>query len=86
MIVWDAPRTDQLPAGCSPVLCCGLCSARLIAARQKIVKFMLCDRCPWPVANVRDASTWPKNCIHFSICACHPCAGAMLVFSVSFQF
>ena len=27
-----------------------------------------------------------KNCIHFSICACHPCAGAMLIFSVSFQF
>ena len=23
---------------------------------------------------------------HFSICACHPCAGAMLIFSVSFQF
>ena len=22
---------------------------------------------------------------HFSICACHPCAGAMLIFSVSFQ-
>ena len=27
-----------------------------------------------------------KNCLHFSICACHPCAGAMLIFSVSFQF
>ena len=24
--------------------------------------------------------------VHFSICACHPCAGAMLIFSVSFQF
>ena len=23
--------------------------------------------------------------LHFSICACHPCAGAMLIFSVSFQ-
>ena len=22
----------------------------------------------------------------FTICACHPCAGAMLIFSVSFQF
>ena len=33
---------------------------------------------------------WPwlseKNCLHFSICACHPCAGDMLIFSVSFQF
>ena len=25
------------------------------------------------------------HCLHFSICACHPCAGAMLIFSVSFQ-
>ena len=24
-----------------------------------------------------------KKCLHFSICACHPCAGAMLIFSVS---
>ena len=24
--------------------------------------------------------------LRFSICACHPCAGAMLIFSVSFQF
>ena len=30
--------------------------------------------------------TGKKNCLHFSICACHPCAGAMLIFSVSFQF
>jgi hypothetical protein len=27
-----------------------------------------------------------KNLDHFSIYACHPCAGAMLIFSVSFQF
>ena len=25
------------------------------------------------------------NCLHFSICACRPCAGAMLIFSVPFQ-
>ena len=25
-------------------------------------------------------------CLHFSICACHLCAGAMLILSVSFQF
>ena len=25
------------------------------------------------------------SCLHFSICACHPCAGAMLIFSASFQ-
>ena len=33
---------------------------------------------------------WPgrvavNSCLHFSICAWHPCAGAMLIFSVSFQ-
>ena len=27
---------------------------------------------------------WTKNLVHFSICACHPCAGAILIFSVSF--
>ena len=27
-----------------------------------------------------------KNLLHVSICVCHPCAGAMLIFSVSFQF
>ena len=27
-----------------------------------------------------------NKCLHFSICPCHPCAGAMLIFSVSFQF
>ncbi len=27
----------------------------------------------------------PKKWLHFSICACHPCAGAMLIFSVTFQ-
>jgi len=26
-----------------------------------------------------------QKCLHFSICACHPCAGAILIFSVSFQ-
>ena len=26
-----------------------------------------------------------KNCLHFSICACHPCAGAMLIFSAPDQ-
>ena len=35
-------------------------------------------------AGMRDSAK--KNVIHFSICACHPCAGAMLIFSVSFQF
>ena len=31
-------------------------------------------------------ATYIINCLHFSIRACHPCAGATLIFSVSFQF
>ena len=27
-----------------------------------------------------------KYCLRFSICACHPCAGATLIFSESFRF
>ena len=38
---------------------------------------------PW---SPRLFSVVSKNCVHFSICACHPCAGAMLIFSESFQF
>ena len=34
----------------------------------------------------RFSHAWAKNLLHFSICACHPCAGAMLIFSVSLQF
>ena len=36
-----------------------------------------------------ESKSWdPRDlgCLHFSICACHPCAGAMLIFSISFQF
>ena len=29
---------------------------------------------------------YTQICLHFSICACHPCAGAMLIFFLSFQF
>jgi len=36
--------------------------------------------------NEQAESTSVKFWNHFSICACHPCAGAMLIFSVSFQF
>ena len=37
-------------------------------------------------AMIKTAQAELKNWLHFSICACHPCAGAMLIFSVSFQF
>ena len=42
---------------------------------------------PWPVLRLQDNNIeCTKNLIHFPICACHPCAGAMLIFPVSFQF
>ena len=41
---------------------------------------------PASVPRPRNAKSRFNNCLHFSICACHPCAGAMLIFSVSFQF
>ena len=34
---------------------------------------------------LREAPHAAKKCLHFSICACHLCAGAMLIFAVSFQ-
>ena len=41
---------------------------------------------PWPVLRLQDNNIeCTKNLIHFPI-ACHPCAGAMLIFSASFQF
>jgi hypothetical protein len=48
------------------------------------IQFQACVHCQ---ITIRDpAGREPKNHLHFSICACHPCAGAMLIFSVSFQF
>ena len=42
---------------------------------------------PWPVLRLQDISIeCTKDLIHFPICACHPCAGAMLICSASFQF
>ena len=41
----------------------------------------------WKLLHLQDNNIeCTKNLIHFPICACHPCAGAMLIFSVSFQF
>ena len=41
---------------------------------------------PYMKINQTKVKDIKKMGIHFSICACHPCAGAMLIFSVSFQF
>ena len=44
-----------------------------------------------PCFKISTVRHWSKDCFdlepiyHISICACHPCAGAMLIFSVSFQ-
>ncbi len=50
--------------------CCGRCCGRRLRAKQRLTQPSGCQH----------------YCLHFSICACHPCAGAMLIFSVSFQF
>ncbi len=51
-------------------------------------RLLLADARPAPAqtATVDTAKRLSKDCLHFSICACHPCAGAMLIFPVSFQF
>ena len=42
---------------------------------------------PWPGLRLQDNNIeCTKNLLHFPICACHPCAGAMLLFSASIQF
>ena len=41
-----------------------------------------CTLPQWPAVA---AMSMIKHWLHFSICVCHPCAGAMLIFSVSFQ-
>ena len=40
----------------------------------------------WNTGFVKDVRKQAGNCLHFSMCACHPCAVAMLIFSASFQF
>lgn len=59
-------------------------------AQMKRIYFCGCEeQCGRNAARATIASSSKgnkKNCLHFSICACHPCAGAMLIFSVSFQF
>ena len=55
---------------------------RRIHTRGQVPRFRKLQHCV--VLTLHEATQ--KNCLHFSICACHPCAGAMLIFSVSFQF
>ena len=45
------------------------------------------DLCVSTVQGFRVATAGrTKNLVHFLICACHPCEGAVLIFPVSFQF
>ena len=44
-------------------------------------------RClPSPATHPDMQSLMSKKLVTLPICACHPCAGAMLIFSISFQF
>ena len=55
-------------------------NAFLAALARRAMEFLVSVVEPGP-----NRSVW-KNSLLFSICACHPCAGAVLIFSVSFQF
>ena len=75
-----------------------LTSARRISARLLMLsgKVRMCKRQSgdgdgdggwgWGWVETNERGEQQKNHLLFSICACHPCAGAMLIFSVSFQF
>ena len=72
-----------------------LVTVKMAASWQCIRPIMLLfeDRIPLPSefyhayhSKWKDKTMGAKKLVHFSICACHPCAGAMLIFSVSFQF
>jgi hypothetical protein len=68
----DDRRTWPLPA-----------EQNIIMAASILIFKILLKQCALPIQKIKQRA---KNCLHFSICACHPCAGAMLIFSVSFQF
>ena len=48
------------------------------SAPMAIVSRCVCFPYSWPMLK--------RNCLHFSMCTCHPCAGTMLIFPVLFQF
>ena len=66
---------------------CGICGDCLFSQREDqkcrrdLRRRQVCSK------TVRNNSiSWLAiNCLHFSSCACHACAGAMLIFSVSFM-
>ncbi len=95
---WATAREDLrvLPAFATRSACVSACCGRARALVAGVREFC-CGRrakqrsgrrrpAPAQTATVDAAKRLSKNCLHFSICACHPCAGAMLILSVSFQF
>ena len=66
-------------ASCERTACIGH------AFRKPLANICFCILCVLRASLARDRES-AKKLVHFSICACHPCAGAMLIFSVSFQF
>ena len=45
-----------------------------------------CEAGPLAPRTLLGGGVQKVSCLRFSMCACHPCAGAMLIFSASFQF
>ncbi len=67
------------------------CHFMNISNMMKLAKATTTTECNTPILDLltyklSSLSGPNKNLDHFSICACHPCAGAMLIFFVSFQF
>ena len=70
-------------------------SAEYISTAEFYIYFLTVEHLKFPslkmcvlLKSVHAQKRYNKNSKSdtFSICACHPCAGAMLIFSVSFQF
>merc|ERR1712197_80 len=60
---------------------------RMIPERNPMYMSEYLLACKWMAHTAQGRSEGSKkNLYHCSTCACHPCAGAMLIFSVSFQF
>ena len=77
---WCAQRVR----GC---LRCVRCSARRAHRAGSARRYAMAEARPFQLQPVQQNHVFVAQTVDiFSMLACHPCAGAMLIFSVSFQF
>ena len=81
---YSRKRSGALPRSFHPVVWSTNCSSALprhmVGMQRHHNPVGTC-----PCYRTRTRSWRLEDCLHFSICACHPCAGAMLIFSASSQ-